>query len=112
MREALASTSPSATLTASIDEEIVGYVIVGAQWGTAYLQRVAVEKQSAGQGVGTALVRAAVRWARQTSAASMVLNVRSRNERASRLYERCGFTNTERELRILRYGDTKLLGPE
>ena len=109
LKEALASTNPSVTLTASIDQKIVGYVIVGAQWGTAYLQRVAVEEQSAGRGIGTALVRAAVRWARQTSAGSMVLNVRSQNERASRVYERCGFSNTGKTLRILRYGDTTLL---
>ena len=112
LREALASTSPSATLTASIDGEIVGYVIVGSQWGTAYLQRVAVEEQSSGRGIGTALVRAAVGWARQTAAASMVLNVRPQNQRASRIYERCGFSNTGRTLRILRSGDTTLLGPE
>jgi ribosomal-protein-alanine N-acetyltransferase len=112
LKEALASTSNSATLTATIDDEIVGYVIVGAQWGTAYLQRVAVEAARAGGGIGTALVRAAVEWARQTSAASMVLNVRSENERASSVYERCGFANTGRTLRILRYGDTRLLEPE
>jgi ribosomal protein S18 acetylase RimI-like enzyme len=111
LKEALSSTSSSATLTASIDDEIVGYVIVGAQWGTAYLQRVAVEKESTGGGVGTALVRAAVEWARHTSAVSMVLNVRSENERASSIYERCGFSNTGRTLRILRYGDTSLLEP-
>lgn len=112
LREALASTSHSAALTVSIDGEIVGYVIVGAQWGTAYLQRVAVEAGRTGGGIGTALVRAAVEWARQTSAASMVLNVRSENERASRLYERCGFSNTGRTLRILRWGETSLLEGE
>lgn len=109
LREALTSTSPAAVLTASIDREVVGYAIVGAQWGTAYLQRVAVETGSAGQGIGTDLVRAAVRWARRTSAASMVLNVRSENARAVSVYERCGFSITSRTLRILRYGETSLL---
>lgn len=112
LKEAHASTSNSATLTVSHDGEMVGYVIVGAQWGTAYLQRVAVEAGRTGAGFGTALVRAAVEWARQTSAASMVLNVRSENERASSLYERCGFSDTGRTLRILRYGDTSLLEAE
>lgn len=111
LREALGSTSPSVVLTIpSGDDQVLGYAIVGSQWGTAYLQRVAVDPTHAGQGIGTDLIRGSVGWARTTSAISIVLNVRPENSQAVRLYERHGFTTTERNLRILRYGDTTLLG--
>lgn len=109
LREALAATSPSALMTVANDNEILGFAIVGSQWGTAYLQRVAVDPAHAGKGVGTDLVRAAIRWAARTPSGSMVLNVRSANDRATRLYERSGFSATGRSLRILRSGHTRLL---
>lgn len=109
LREALDSTSPSAVLTIRVDQAVVGYAIVGAQWGTSYLQRVAVDPGHGGRGLGTNLVRACVGWARRTAAASMVLNVRHENSRARRLYEREGFAITGRKLHILRYGNTTLL---
>lgn len=109
LSEALHSTRPSAVLTAHVDREVVGYAIVGSQWGTAYLQRVAVDAHHRGLGLGTDLVRACVGWARQTSAGSMVLNVRSENSRAKRVYERAGFTDTHSKLHLLRFGTTTLL---
>lgn len=110
LQEALNSTTSATVLTATTDGQVAGYAIVGSQWGTGYLQRVAVEPSQGGRGMGTDLVRAAVAWARTTSAATIVLNVRSVNERARRLYERCGFSQTGTQLRILCYGETTLLG--
>lgn len=109
LKEALASTDPSSVLTARVDGRVAGYAIVGTQWGTSYLQRVAVDPDRGGRGIGTGLVTAAVRWARKTAAASMVLNVRPENVTAKRIYERSGFSTTGRHLRILRFGDTRLL---
>lgn len=109
LREALHSTNPSAVLTMRVSRSVVGYAIVGSRWGTSYLQRVAVDPDHRGQGLGTNLVRACVGWARHTGAASMVLNVRGENSWARRLYEREGFTVTGRKLHILRHGTTTLL---
>lgn len=109
LSEALSSTNLSTVLTIATDDVVFGYAIVGSQWGTSYLQRVAVDPVQGGKGLGTDLVRAAVKWARETTATSMVLNVRAENARAIRLYEREGFTNTGSKLLILRYGTTTLL---
>lgn len=109
LEEASYSTASSVVLTAKCSDDIAGYAIVGSQWGTAYLQRIAVDPSVGGRGIGTDLVRAAVGWARSTPAATIVLNVRSSNTRAIALYERCGFTSTGVSLRILRHGDTTLL---
>lgn len=110
LKEALESTTSATVLTAKSDGQVAGYAIVGSQWGTGYLQRVAVEPAQGGQGIGTDLIRAAVAWARTTPATTIVLNVRSDNASAKRLYERCGFRPTGTHLRILRYGNTTLLG--
>ena len=110
LQEASHSTATSVVLTAMDSDYVGGYAIVGSQWGTAYLQRIAVDPASEGKGIGTDLVRAAVAWARSTPAATIVLNVRSSNTRAIALYERCGFRSTGVSLRILRHGDTTLLG--
>lgn len=107
--EALESTTPSAVLTIGRDSRTEGYAIVGAQWGVSYLQRVAVDPGHTGRHLGTDLVVAALLWARQAGARSMVLNVRAENTRAKRVYERQGFTTTGDQLRILRYGESALL---
>jgi RimJ/RimL family protein N-acetyltransferase len=49
-----------------------------------------------GTGVAGELVGRVVSWAREQGAARVVLSVEGGNERAARLYERCGFTETDR----------------
>lgn len=102
LTEAMSSTARSVVLTVG-DTEILGYAIVGAQWNVSYLQRIAVRPEQAGKNVGSDLVRAALAWARKTSAQTMVLNVRNENARARRLYSKEGFAPTGTALRILRY---------
>lgn len=109
LTEALASTDPSAVLVTEDEGRLLGYAIVGSQWGIGYLQRVAVEPESTGRGLGRDLVRAALRWAQGTNARTLVLNVRPENERAKRLYVREGLARTGTNLRILRYGEPTLL---
>ena len=45
-------------------------------------------------GVATALIDELVRWARDAGASSVALWVAEGNDRAQRLYEKCGFTAT------------------
>lgn len=82
---------------------LAGYSIVGAQWGTVYLHRIAVHPDDMGRGIGAALVAAAIRWGVSTGSQSIVLNVRPENTRAKRLYERLGFTQTRTALEVLRH---------
>ncbi len=79
-----------------------GYAIVGSQWGTVYLHRIAVHPDHAGQGIGGALLASAVEWGNRSGGGSMVLNVRPENTRARQLYERHGFSNTGTRLHVLR----------
>jgi len=108
LKEAVKATSNSAILTRRTPSEIAGYVIVGSQWGVAYLQRLAVHPAHRGQDIGSDLVRGAINWARRTASQVMVLNVRDENKPAGRVYTKEGFTTTGTRLRILqRIPETK-----
>ncbi len=103
LREAHETNKSTALLTAEWDEAVSGYAIVGSQWGVAYLHRIAVHPNLSGHGLGAWLMEAAMTWGRHTGARSIILNVRSENARARRLYERVGFTPTGTDLQVLRY---------
>lgn len=109
LTEALASTDQSAVLVAEASGRVLGYAIAGSKWGIGYLQRVAVEPEAGGRGLGRDLVRASLRWARASGARNLVLNVRPENDRAKRLYQREGLTRAGTNLRILSYGQSTLL---
>lgn len=102
--EAHDTNKTAVVLTAASEQRLFGYAIIGSQWGTAYLHRIAVRPADSGQGVGTALLDEAIRWATHTGARSMVLNVRPENTRAKSVYRRAGFSDTGTALRVLRHG--------
>lgn len=103
LEEAMAATTRAAVLTVRTGVALVGYALVGAQMDVAFLQRVAVTPSAGGRGVGTSLVRHALYWGRRQRARVMVLNVRSENDRARRLYGREGFEDTGGSLVVLRF---------
>jgi ribosomal-protein-alanine N-acetyltransferase len=98
-------TNRSTVLLTVNDESgaVAGYAIVGSQWGTVYLHRIAVHPSVWGAGLGSALLAASINWGNRTGARSMVLNVRPENERARLLYERYGFTAPGSALEVLRH---------
>jgi len=55
-----------------------------------------VAKDARGQGIGKALVDAAIAWVRESRAQTMVLTVTSNNDTAMRFYEGLGFARTGR----------------
>ncbi len=77
-----------------------GYALIGSQWGVSYLHRIAVRPDLGGAGFGHRLLQASFDWAYRAGARSMVLNVRSVNGRAIRLYEKSGFLTTPTELQV------------
>jgi len=83
---------------------VVGYAIVGTQLTVSFLQRVAVLPDRSGNGLGGALIRASMLWARSKGARTMILNVRPENTRAVDVYAREGFAHTGSALRVLRFG--------
>jgi ribosomal protein S18 acetylase RimI-like enzyme len=104
LAEAMTATPRSALLQVEEAGDIVGYAIVGTQVTVSFLQRVAVLPARSGSGLGTALIRASMLWARGKGARTMVLNVRPENLRAADFYAREGFTHTGAGLHVLRFG--------
>ena len=87
---------PHATLLAARDGgETVGIALVAMHRKlthlTARLEDVVVDEPARGQGVGAALVAAAIEEARQRGAPEIELHTSPRREAANRLYPRMGF---------------------
>ena len=60
--------------------------------GDFYLQAIAVDKELRGDGVGLALIEFVEECARAAGSARLSLDVSARNERACKIYRRCGMT--------------------
>lgn len=101
--EAMEATPRSAVLQTSWEGKVAGYALVGAQLSISFLQRVAVTPEFAGRGLGTSLVRQALRWSASRGVRSMVLNVRKENVRARSLYESEGFSRAAGNLVLMRF---------
>jgi ribosomal-protein-alanine N-acetyltransferase len=103
LREAHRTNRMTAVLVAGDGDRLSGYAIVGAQWATIYLHRIAVRPEQSGRGLGAALLASAIDWGSTAGGKAMVLNVRPENQRAKRLYERMGFASTTVALQVLRH---------
>jgi ribosomal-protein-alanine N-acetyltransferase len=102
--EAFETNKESVVLTTARQPGLVdGFVIVGCQWGVAYLHRIAVRPEAGGQGLGASLLSATMTWAYGMGARTIVLNVRHENQPARDLYRRAGFSDTRSNLLILRH---------
>lgn len=78
---------------ASGSTSVTGFAVTGISLGQGYLQRLAVHPRAQGKGLGSALVRASLLWARGHGARAALVNTQSENEPALRLYQRAGFEN-------------------
>lgn len=89
---------PEDFLVAELDGEVLGYVALGhptplaASRHVVEIQGLAVHPDHGGQGLGMALVDAAIAQARRRRARKISLRVLAPNTGARRLYERAGFT--------------------
>lgn len=103
LEEALTATTNSVVFETYQDHQLAGYAIVGAQMGTAYLQRIAVHPEHGRRGFGSDLIAEACHWAKDAGSGVLVLNVKPDNVSARRLYLRVGFEDSSTQLRVLRY---------
>ncbi|MGW8061025.1 N-acetyltransferase family protein [Streptomyces ziwulingensis] len=111
---------PADHLVAELDGAVVGYLRLGFPTGLAsnahvrQIRGLAVAEAARGNGVGRALVRAAVDEARRLGARRLTLRVLGHNTAARGLYESEGFTvegvHPEEFLLDGRYVDDVLMG--
>ncbi|CAN5856893.1 hypothetical protein BH23ACT4_BH23ACT4_01920 [soil metagenome] len=101
--EAFGATPRSVVVEARQEGNLVGYAMIGSQGGACFVQRVAVDPTSRGQGLGSAMMDRSETWARRVGAVTMILNVRSDNEQARSLYNRHGFVDTVARLHVLSF---------
>jgi ribosomal protein S18 acetylase RimI-like enzyme len=100
LREAIRAT-PVARFRIAADDGVVAYAITGRAGARGYVQRLAVRPDSAGHGLGAALVVDGLRWLRSGHADQAVVNTQTDNERALALYERLGFRRQPSGLVVL-----------
>lgn len=86
---------------ATIDRKVVGYAVSGRSGRSSFLQRLGVDPDVRGHGIGTDLVRDALDWAVRQGAASMLVNTQTSNTAAKRLYESLGFVLSHDTLDVL-----------
>ena len=100
--------STQATKTTSVfvirdgNEGITGYAVAGYGSAISYLQRVAVDPEWQGQGMGRSLIRAAARSARRNGSKAMLLNTQHDNHAAIGLYETEGYVQLPESLAVLK----------
>jgi RimJ/RimL family protein N-acetyltransferase len=97
-------------LVADVGDRPAGYVaVLGGPYRrnrhAAHLV-IGVLEAFSGQGIGGALLDAAIRWAASAGIHRLELTVMAHNDRAIRLYERKGFLREGIRSRSLRVGDT------
>ncbi len=88
---------------ATIDRNVVGYAVSGRSGRHTFLQRLGVDPDVRGQGIGTDLVRDALDWAVREDGTSMLVNTQTINTTAKRLYESLGFVLSDDQLVVLEW---------
>jgi len=98
--EALDAT-PRTRFRAATRGDLIGYAVTGRAGTQGFLQRLAVDPDHAGAGVGSALVLDALRWSRRRRARRVLVNTQPDNHRALELYHRLGFETTPTDLFVM-----------
>ncbi len=80
---------------------IHGYAVSGRAGRSAYLQRLAVDPDAQGCGIGRMLTIDSLRWARRHRCTSMLVNTHIDNEIALNLYRSLGFVEMAYRLMML-----------
>lgn len=103
LAEARRATPTSKFRVAKVNGRVVGYAVAGRAGARGYLQRLAVDPEQKGQGIGTDLVHDSIRWLHRRGATSILVNTQERNARALALYEHLGFIRQPQGLLVLRW---------
>lgn len=90
----------TARFRVATDPDVVAYAITGRAGDRGYLQRLAVDPDRRGEGLGRALVLDGLHWLRRR-ARSVVVNTQIGNHDALRLYRALGFVPQPDGLTVL-----------
>jgi ribosomal protein S18 acetylase RimI-like enzyme len=98
------SATPSARLRVvdGPEDTLVGYAVTGRAGSRGYLQRLAVDPDHQGGGLGSALVIDGLRWLRRWGVKQVLVNTQEANEPAVALYRHLGFRLQPEGLAVLR----------
>jgi len=88
---------------ATANRKLQAYSITGRAGRSSFLQRLAVDREARGQGIGSQLVIDALRWAIGEGAQRMLVNTQVSNDKALGLYERLGFVLSDEQLKVLEW---------
>jgi ribosomal-protein-alanine N-acetyltransferase len=91
VNDARTATTYARYRVARAENETVGYAITGRQGRAGYLQRLAVDPEYRGRGIGSALVLDGIHWLARWRAITVVVNTQETNATALALYESLGF---------------------
>ena len=73
------------------DERILGYLVMYTYIDEGEITNVAVVPEARNRGIGSALVKHAIAYAKKEAFRQIVLEVRKSNQSAIGVYETCGF---------------------
>ena len=79
----------------------IGFAITGRAGRRGYLQRLAVDPERTGNGIGAALVLDGLAWCQRRGVRRTVVNTQEDNGRALALYRRLGFVDMALDLLLL-----------
>ncbi len=104
IREAcLATPQHRIRLAVSAEDKPLGYIVTGRSGSTGFIQRLAVQPEHQGLGVGSALLQDGLSWLARHRVDSILVNTHLDNHRALDLYRRWGFRLLEQHLQVLEW---------
>ena len=103
LAEAKTATPARRFRVARVGGQIGGYAVTGRAGPRGYLQRLAVDPEVQGKGIGTTLVNDSFDWLRRRGANESLVNTQETNETALALYERLGYRRQPDGLLVLRW---------
>jgi len=104
--EAMSATPRFRFRVAETDGRICGYTVCGRAGRRGFVQRLAVDPDHQGMGIGCALLVDGLRWMGRRGVTRAVVNTQIGNDAALALYERVGFRRETVGLSVLSAGLT------
>jgi ribosomal protein S18 acetylase RimI-like enzyme len=101
LADARSATPTSRFRVAVTNEGLLGYAVTGRSGSQGFLQRLAIDPDHWGEGIGTALTLDGLRWCARRRVAAVFVNTQVTNGAALSLYEHLGFRTTPNDMVVL-----------